>query len=86
MALHGMLEDAFLALDRNVIDTNIGLSASTHGSNAAVFAVLGCQSNNRLVLQRTNQFGQRLTGLRNRWAGLEKNQVKNRRGVCRDFQ
>ena len=51
MALHGVRERCLLAFDANVIDTYIGLCASTYRRNAAMFAIPGRQCNDGVFVE-----------------------------------
>jgi len=77
MTLHGMRERCFLAVDANVIDTYIGLCASTYRRNAAMFAIPGRQSDDGVFVELANQFGDGLAGLRDRGACLEQYEVND---------
>jgi hypothetical protein len=60
MALYGMRENRFLAVHADVIDTYICLCARAHGSDAAVFPILGCQRYGWSGIERADQFDDRL--------------------------
>ncbi len=71
----GMVKDGVLAFHRDVVDTDVALRACPYSRDAAVFMLLARQRDDRVGLERVNQFRQRVSRLRDQRPGLEQYEI-----------
>ena len=81
-----MVEYRVLAVDRDVVNADIALCAGPHGRNAAVLVLLAGQRDDRVGLERLDEFGQRPSRLVDQGARLEQHQVHDVGSVCGQLQ